>query len=87
VLAEGRELIEKIEGGDWSGETQKALRDIIATFADDFGYDLDEDGQPISEGESDRVATRPGGSGSQAQGAEDAGEESEAQQEAAGAAA
>jgi F-type H+-transporting ATPase subunit alpha len=84
VLAEGRELIEKMEGGDWSDETQKALRDIIATFADDFGYDLDEDGQPISEGESDRVATRPSG---QAQGAEDAGEESEAQQEAAGAAA
>jgi F-type H+-transporting ATPase subunit alpha len=84
VLAEGRELIEKMEGGDWSDETQKALRDIIATFADDFGYDLDEDGQPISEGESDRVATRPSG---QAQGAEDAGDESEAQKEAAGAAA
>jgi F-type H+-transporting ATPase subunit alpha len=58
VKAENAELVDKIGGGDWSDETQKTLKDIIATFADDFGYDLDEEGQPLAEGESDRVAQR-----------------------------
>src|SRR6478672_7184276 len=50
--SESQELLDKIAGGDWSDETQKQLRELIATFADDFGYDLDEEGQPLSEGES-----------------------------------
>jgi len=56
--SENQELLDKIAGGDWSDETQKALKDLISTFADDFGYDLDEEGQPLSEGESDRVKDR-----------------------------
>jgi F-type H+-transporting ATPase subunit alpha len=68
VRSENQELLDKIAGGDWSDETQKALRDLIRTFADDFGYDLDEEGQPLSEGESDRIKERsstppPSGSG------------------------
>jgi len=39
----------KIAGGDWSDETQKALHDAVASFAEDFGYDLDEEGQPLEE--------------------------------------
>jgi F-type H+-transporting ATPase subunit alpha len=58
VRSENQELLDKIAGGDWSDETQKQLRDLIATFADDFGYDLDEEGQPLSEGESDRIKER-----------------------------
>src|SRR6195952_1951834 len=83
VRAEAPELLEKIAGGDWSDETQKALKDLISTFADDFGYDLDEEGQALSEGESDRIKSRPTGDAP----AQDVGEESEAQEEAAGAAA
>jgi F-type H+/Na+-transporting ATPase subunit alpha len=56
--AETPDLLEKIAGGDWSDETQSSLKSAIGTYADDFGYDLDEDGQPLSEGESDRVKTR-----------------------------
>jgi F-type H+/Na+-transporting ATPase subunit alpha len=56
--SENQELLDKIAGGDWSDETQKALKDLISTFADDFGYDLDEEGQPLSEGESDRIKER-----------------------------
>lgn len=56
--AESQELLDKIAGGDWSDETQSSLKDAIATFTDDFGYDLDEEGQPLAEGESDRVASR-----------------------------
>ncbi len=49
VRAQHRDLREKIAGGDWSDETQEAARKAIAEFADDFGYDLDEEGQPIDE--------------------------------------
>jgi F-type H+/Na+-transporting ATPase subunit alpha len=44
-----RELREKIAGGDWSQETQDAVRAAVAEFADDFGYDLDEEGQPLED--------------------------------------
>ena len=47
--ADAAETLKKIAEGDWSDETQKALRDSIEQFADDFGYDLDEEGQPLSE--------------------------------------
>ena len=40
---------EKIAGGDWSEDTQKAVSDAVAAFAQDFGYDLDEEGQPLEE--------------------------------------
>jgi F-type H+-transporting ATPase subunit alpha len=44
-----KETLEKIEGGDWSDETQKALDDAIGEFAQDYGYDLDEEGQPLDD--------------------------------------
>jgi F-type H+/Na+-transporting ATPase subunit alpha len=43
------DVLEAIGGGDWSDDVQKKLDDAIAKFADDFGYDLDEEGQPLSE--------------------------------------
>ena len=49
LRAEAKDLLEKIGGGDWSDETQKRLTEIVAEFADDFGYDLDEEGKPIDE--------------------------------------
>jgi F-type H+-transporting ATPase subunit alpha len=45
--SEHSDLLEKVSGGDWSDETQEALRNAVADFADDFGYDLDEEGQPL----------------------------------------
>jgi F-type H+-transporting ATPase subunit alpha len=51
-----RELRAKIAAGDWSEETQaKAMLD---EFAEDFGYDLDEDGEPLTEGPPPPVSTR-----------------------------
>jgi len=49
VRAEDTATLDKIKGGDWSDETQAALTKIVTGFADDFGYDLDEEGQPIVE--------------------------------------
>ncbi|HUA11149.1 MAG TPA: F0F1 ATP synthase subunit alpha [Solirubrobacteraceae bacterium] len=47
--AEAQGTREKIRGGDWSDETQDALRKVVESFAGDFGYDLDEEGEPAEE--------------------------------------
>ncbi len=39
----------KIAGGDWSEETQKQIHDFLEQFSADFGFDLDEEGQPLEE--------------------------------------
>jgi F-type H+-transporting ATPase subunit alpha len=77
--SESQELLDKIAGGDWSDETQGQLKELISTFADDFGYDLDEEGQPLSEGESDRVKERSSTPPPAASGDESSGDEAEAQ--------
>jgi F-type H+-transporting ATPase subunit alpha len=43
------ELLKKIAGGDWSDETQEAVDKAVKQFAEDFGYDLDEEGHPLEE--------------------------------------
>ena len=45
------ELIKKIAGGDWSDETQSQLDAAVNRFAEDFGYDLDEEGLPLDDDE------------------------------------
>ena len=48
VKAEAAPTLAKIAEGDWSDETQAALAKVVKGFADDFGYDLDEEGQPLA---------------------------------------
>jgi F-type H+/Na+-transporting ATPase subunit alpha len=43
------------ESGQLSDEDEKTLGDAIAEAIDDFGPDFDEEGNPLEEGESDRV--------------------------------
>jgi F-type H+-transporting ATPase subunit alpha len=45
------ELVKTIAGGDWSDETQSKLKEAIGTYAEDFGYDLDEEGHPLEDGD------------------------------------
>ena len=47
--ARHQELRATIAGGDWSQETQDAVKQAVSEFAEDFGYDLDEEGQPLEE--------------------------------------
>jgi F-type H+-transporting ATPase subunit alpha len=47
----------QIAAGDWSEETQKSLDDAVSQYAQDFGYDLDAEGHPLS----DEQAIREGG--------------------------
>jgi len=52
------ELLEKIAGGDWDDSTVDKVDSFVKEFTDDFGYDLDEEGQPTDDGGSDRVKER-----------------------------
>jgi F-type H+-transporting ATPase subunit alpha len=52
------ELLKKIAGGDWSDETKEALDQAVNTYAEDFGYDLDEEGHPIEEGDAPEARRR-----------------------------
>jgi F-type H+-transporting ATPase subunit alpha len=47
--AEHEDLLSKIADGDWSDEVQEAVRNGVGDFADDFGYDLDEEGHPLDD--------------------------------------
>ncbi len=47
--AEHAGLRSKISGGDWSEDVQKEAREAVESFANDFGYDLDEEGQPLED--------------------------------------
>src|SRR5205085_4930002 len=49
------DLMKKIAEGDWEEGTESALGEAIKNAIDDFGPDLDEEGNPLEEGESDRV--------------------------------
>jgi F-type H+-transporting ATPase subunit alpha len=78
--SEGGDLREKVEGGDWSDETQEAVKKLIAEFADDYGYDLDEEGQPLEEGaeaDSQRAMRREAEARTDGAAAEEAAEETE----------
>jgi F-type H+-transporting ATPase subunit alpha len=56
IHSEVGDVLDKIADGDWSDETQKKLDDAIAQYAKDFGYDLDEEGQPLDDDSPDRDA-------------------------------
>jgi len=46
--AEAGDVLEKIDGGDWDDDTIDAVKKAVSGFAEDFGYDLDEDGAPMA---------------------------------------
>jgi F-type H+/Na+-transporting ATPase subunit alpha len=50
--AEKRELLQRIGAGEWDDEIEGELDAAVKDFADDFGYDLDEEGQPLEEPET-----------------------------------
>jgi F-type H+-transporting ATPase subunit alpha len=57
--SENKDLLDRInESGDLSDEDEELLGKAIAQMVDDFGPDFDEEGNPLEEGESDRIKTR-----------------------------
>jgi F-type H+/Na+-transporting ATPase subunit alpha len=54
--SEQDELMKRInESGELSDSDEEALGNAIGEMVDDFGPDFDEEGNPLEEGESDRV--------------------------------
>jgi F-type H+-transporting ATPase subunit alpha len=50
------EIMDRIGDGDWSDDTRTALHETTAEFARDYGFDLFEEGQPLSDEEATREA-------------------------------
>ncbi len=55
LKSENKDLMERINGGELSDEDEENLSEQIAEMIDDFGPDFDLEGNPLEEGESDRV--------------------------------
>ncbi len=55
LKSENGDLMGRIDDGQLSDSDEEALGKAIAEMVDDFGPDFDSDGQPLEEGESDRV--------------------------------
>jgi F-type H+-transporting ATPase subunit alpha len=55
--AEYADLLKRIASGEWDDEIESELREAVADFADDFGYDLDEDGMPSDQDDSEPAAS------------------------------
>jgi F-type H+-transporting ATPase subunit alpha len=53
--SEHQELMDKLHDGDWDDSIESELSDAIAEAIDDFGPDFDAEGNPLEEGESDRI--------------------------------
>src|SRR5438128_902965 len=56
--SEQEELMQKIAAGEWDDSMEEQLGNAIAEAIDDFGPDFDEEGNPLEEGESDRVRSQ-----------------------------
>jgi F-type H+-transporting ATPase subunit alpha len=58
------ELLKEIAGGDWSDETQTAVDKAVGQYAEDFGFDLDEEGHPLEDdADEPRARDRRSGAG------------------------
>ncbi len=55
LKSENKDLMDRINAGELSDEDEQYLSEAIAEMVDDFGPDFDEEGNPLEEGESDRI--------------------------------
>ncbi len=86
--SEHSDLLEKIRSSEWGDDVQEGLRDAVTAFADDFGYDLDEEGQPLDETEVGQTSRQDEGIRSSGEdGGDDDSDEQAAEQEEAAATA
>jgi F-type H+-transporting ATPase subunit alpha len=85
--SENDDLMQKIAKGEWEDATEDQLGKAIAEAIDDFGPDFDEEGNPLEEGESDRIMSeeerqkegRTSGGGDDGDSSEDETEEQESE--------
>ena len=87
LKSESKDLMDRINEGELSDEDEEELGKAIAEMIDDFGPDLDEEGNQLEEGESDRIKSeeersRPGRTEEEAEAEADAEEQAEEAEEA-----
>ena len=58
--SEHGDLLKRIAAGEWEDDVEADLREAVADFSDDFGYDLDEEGLPEEEGDEEPAASSAG---------------------------
>ncbi len=86
--SEHQDLLDKMnEGGKLEDDDEEALGKAIAEAIDDFGPDLDEEGNELEEGESDRIKSEeereaPGRTSSEDEDADDEGADGSDEDEA-----
>jgi F-type H+-transporting ATPase subunit alpha len=80
--AEKSDLMKKIAEGQWDDSIESELGDAIAEAIDDFGPDFDEEGNPLEEGESDRIKDEEQRTEDRGQRTEEETEEEEEKEEA-----
>jgi F-type H+/Na+-transporting ATPase subunit alpha len=56
--SEDSDLMEQIGEGNWDDSIEERLGNCIAEAIDDFGPDFDAEGNPLEEGESDRILSK-----------------------------
>jgi F-type H+-transporting ATPase subunit alpha len=89
--SENSDLMDRIEeSGELSDQDEETLGKAIGEMVDDFGPDFDEEGNPLEEGESDRIMSEeerqaPGRTGGEDGAGEGEAEASEAEEEKEGA--
>jgi F-type H+-transporting ATPase subunit alpha len=59
------DLLKKIAEGDWSDETQSQVEKAVERVAEDFGYDLDEEGHPMEDDDEPKRSEEKSANGSQ----------------------
>jgi F-type H+/Na+-transporting ATPase subunit alpha len=84
--AENDDLMKKIGEGEWGDEMQEKLSDAIFEAIDDFGPDFDEEGNPLEEGESERIMSeeerkKEGRTSGSSDDSDDSGEDDESSEE------
>ena len=79
--SEKSDLMGKLGDGDWSDEIEAELGKAIAETIDDFGPDFDAEGNPLEEGESDRILSEEERQAPGRTSQEDAGADDEANEE------
>jgi F-type H+-transporting ATPase subunit alpha len=81
--AEAGDVRKAIAGGDWSDETQAKVDELVKRYAEDFGFDLDEEGQPLTDEAAPPITSRTPDSALASEATADEGDEVPEQEAAA----
>ncbi|MGH2846663.1 MAG: F0F1 ATP synthase subunit alpha [Thermoleophilaceae bacterium] len=58
LRSEDSDLMDQLAEGNWDDSIESRLGNCVAEAIDDFGPDFDAEGNPIEEGESDRILSK-----------------------------